>query len=190
MSNEQLEKSIQDKVSIFFKKNLKKLIIFLGFVILIFLSFIFFEYKSNILNIKLSEDYNKAKILIQNKKNEEANLILIDIINEKNKIYSPLSLYLILDSDLIKDKEKLEILFDKIITIKSLEKEEINLMKIKKALFIMDQKNEQKILELLNPIINNNSVWKNTALELLANFFLSKGDKLKSEEYFKLIEIE
>ncbi|MFL2883567.1 MAG: hypothetical protein ACJZ69_04765 [Pelagibacteraceae bacterium] len=190
MSNEQLEKGFQEKISYFLRKNLKKIIIFVVIIVFISLSIIFFDIKNSKENEKLSENYNTAQILIQKNNKEEANSILLSIINKKNKVYSPLSLYLILDLNLISNKNEIDSLFDKIISIKDLDEEEINLIKIKKALFLMDYEDEQKILEILNPIINKNSVWKNTALELLANFFLSKGDKLKSEEYFKLIELE
>ena len=54
----------------------------------------------------------------------------------------------------------------------------------------MSYAREDQILELLNPIINKDSIWKNTALELLANYFLSKGEKQKSDEYFTLLKID
>ena len=39
---------------------------------------------------------------------------------------------------------------------------------------------EQEIIQLLNPIINSNSVWKNHALKFLGDFYHSNGPATKS----------
>ena len=46
---------------------------------------------------------------------------------------------------------------------------------------------ENQILDTLNPIINSNSVWKKSAVNLIVKYFMSKGKKLKAEEYLKLL---
>ena len=50
--------------------------------------------------------------------------------------------------------------FDEIINSNSFKEEDLNLLRLKKAIYISDFY-EQEILKLLNPIINSNSVWKN-----------------------------
>ena len=64
----------------------------------------------------------------------------------------------------------------KIIKIKGLEKENKNLIKIKKALFLIEKNaNEQKILNELNPIINSNSIWKKESIEIIGDYFFIKA---------------
>ena len=69
----------------------------------------------------------------------------------------------------------------------SLEEEIKNLIIYKKALYNADYINENLLLEILNPIINSQSVWKSHALYLLAEYFYSKNEKQKSKEFFSLI---
>ena len=41
--------------------------------------------------------------------------------------------------------------------------------------------------DILNPIINSDSVWKSHALYLIAEYFYSNNQKIKSKEFFKKI---
>ena len=43
------------------------------------------------------------------------------------------------------------------------------------------------MLNILNPLINSESVWKSHALYLMAEYFYSKGEKQKSKEFFNQI---
>ena len=69
----------------------------------------------------------------------------------------------------------------------SLEKEIKNLIIYKKALFNADKINENELLEILNPIIKSESVWKSHSLYLIAEFFFAKNQKVKSKEFFEQI---
>ena len=44
-----------------------------------------------------------------------------------------------------------------------------------------------KELNILNPLINSESVWRSHALYLMAEFFYSKDQKQKSKEFFNQI---
>ena len=57
----------------------------------------------------------------------------------------------------------------------------------KKALFNADQAKESDLLNILNPLINSESVWKSHALNLMAEYFFAKDQKRKSKEFFKQI---
>jgi len=57
----------------------------------------------------------------------------------------------------------------------------------KKALFNADQAQESDLLNILNPLINSESVWRSHALYLMAEFFYSKDQKQKSKEFFNQI---
>ena len=76
-----------------------------------------------------------------------------------------------------------DILIDKI----SLDKEIKNLVIYKKALFNADQAQESELLNMLNPLIKSESVWKSHALYLMAEYFYSKDQKQKSKEFFNQI---
>ena len=66
-----------------------------------------------------------------------------------------------------------------------------NLIIYKKALFNADDSEENQMIELLNPIINSDSVWKSHGLYLMAEYFYSKNEKQKSKEFFnKIILLE
>ena len=43
------------------------------------------------------------------------------------------------------------------------------------------------LLNILNPLINSQSVWKSHALHLITSFFYSKNEKQKSKEFFSQI---
>jgi hypothetical protein len=46
---------------------------------------------------------------------------------------------------------------------------------------------EVDLLNILNPIINSDSVWKSHALYLMAEFFYDKSEKQKAKEFFNQI---
>ena len=69
----------------------------------------------------------------------------------------------------------------------SLQKEIKNLIIYKKALYNADKGDENQLLNILNPLINSESVWKSHALYLMAEYFYSKGEKQKSKEFFNQI---
>jgi|TARA_B110000438_G_C15816424_1_gene652182 hypothetical protein len=188
MSKENLDTN--DKIQLIInklKKHLKLIIIFCFIVILAFSLLTFIKIKEENKNILISEKYNQAKVFINNKKNNEGLVILEEVINTKHPFYSPLSLYLILDSNLTNDADKITELFDKVISNNNIDKENINLIKLKKALYLSNDQNEQALLELLNPIINSGSHWRVIAITFLKDYFLSKDNYLKAEEYNKLL---
>ena len=78
-------------------------------------------------------------------------------------------------------------MFDVLIKKTSLDKEIKNLIIYKKALFNADFANESDLLNILNPLINSQSVWKSHALYLMAEYFYSKDQKQKSKEFFNQI---
>ena len=180
-----------EKIKNFFKKHIKKIIIFFIGLVLILVSFFVFNELKNKTKIKISNLYNSTIIsYTQNTKNKTKENLL-KVIEEKDPTYSPLSLYFIIDNDLIKNRETINNLFDFIIKKISLEKEIKNLIIYKKALYNADFIEENELLSILNPIINSNSIWKSQALYLVAEYFFSKNEKQKSKEFYnKIINLE
>ena len=112
---------------------------------------------------------------------------MLEIIGEKDSTYSPLALYFLIDNGLIESRKEVNDLFDILINKTSLENEIKNLIIYKKALYNADSTEENKLLDILNPIINSKSVWKSHSLYLIAEYFYSKGEKQKSKEFFNQI---
>ena len=112
---------------------------------------------------------------------------LIEIINKKDQTYSPLSLYFIIDNNLVTDRSKINSLFDLLIKNTSLDSEIKNLIIYKKALYNADNAQESDLLNMLNPIINSKSVWKSHSLYLMAEYFYANNQKQKAKEFFNQI---
>ena len=176
-----------EKIKKFFSENKKKLIFFVILIVaLVIIFFSFNEYK-NIQKKKISNYYNSTVIKYTETTRDQTTKVLIDIINQKDSTYSPLSLYFILDNKLITDKDKINELFDILIEKTSVKDEIKNLIIYKKALFNADKSEENQLLTILNPIINSESIWKSHSLYLMAEFFYYKNEKQKSKEFFTQI---
>ena len=176
-----------EKIKNFFIINKKKIIIFASFLILIAIFyFLFLEIKERN-KIKLAEKYNKIKIehTINNK--EDTKNKLIEVIYENDTTYSPLALYFMIDNEILIENNEINKLFDQVINKTKLDKEIKNLIIYKKALFNSDFVSENELLNILNPIINSESIWKSHALYLAAEYFYSKNQKEKSKEFFNKI---
>jgi predicted negative regulator of RcsB-dependent stress response len=187
MTEETYKNTFQNKIKIFLYKNFKNLIIFSIFLILILFSYFFYKDLQKKKEVQLSANYTQATIQFNGKKKNEAKQLLEDIISENHKFYSPLALYFIIDNNLEKNSLKIINFFDKILLIDSIDKENLNLIKIKKAIFLFNLDNEKVIIKTLNPIINSDSIWRNLAIKLMSDYLISKDQKLKANEYIELL---
>ena len=180
----------KEKIKIFYSNNKKKIFSFVFIVILcIFIFFGYGDYKTK-KKIKVSDLYNVTLINFNADNKNKTLENLIQIIYQKDITYSPLSLYYIIDNNLLSDRRKINELFDVLINETALEKEIKNLIIYKKALFNADEIDESQLLDIIKPIINSESVWKSHALYLVAEYFYSKNEKKKSKEFFeKLINL-
>ena len=173
-------------------QNYKKSIISTLIIFFIFLFGYFFykDYEDNKI-LKISEKYNFA-VTSFNSKNQNSTISeMIDIINIKNKTYSPLALYFLLDNNLIKNPADINKYFDILIYDLNLEKEIKNLIIYKKGLFNSEIATEEELLGIFKPLINNENIWKSHALLVIAEYFFSKNEKQKAREFFeKILEIE
>ena len=187
MSKEALKKNIQNKISDYIKYNFKKIIVLLILLIVFLLTYIFYINLKKESEIKLSEKYTQASIQFKQNNINESKLLLENVIDKGHKFYSPLALYFVIDNNLETDPLKIISLFDKILKISSIDKENLNLIKIKKAIFLFSLEDEESIIKTLNPIINSNSIWRNMAIKLIADYFLSQDQKIKANEYIQLL---
>ena len=178
-----------EKIKNFFIKNKKKIIISISVIILTIFGYLIYEDFNKKSKIKLANRYNIAKVdFISGNKTMVANE-LVSIVHVKDRTYSPLALYFLIDNNIIDDRNKINELFDIVINETILEKEIKNLLIYKKALFNSDFESENNLLTILKPIINSNSTWKSHALYLMAEYFYFKNEKQKSKDFFDQIII-
>ena len=176
-----------EKIKNFFIKNKKKIIISISVIILAIFGYFIYEDLNKKSKIKLANRYNIAKVnFISGNKAMVVNE-LVSIVHAKDRTYSPLALYFLIDNNVISDKNKINELFDTVINETSLEKEIKNLLIYKKALFNSDFESENNLITILKPIINSNSIWKSHALYLMAEYFYFKNEKQKSKDFFDQI---
>ena len=178
------------KIKNFFVNNKKILISSVIFFILIVIGVYSYDKYSTDKKRQISDNFNAAIIDYSESSKDITLNKLLEIFDQKDPTYSPLSLYFIIDKNLLSDQKEVNKLFDVLIDEISLDEEIKNLVIYKKALFNADQANEADLLNMLNPLINSKSVWKSHAIYLIAEYFYSKNQNQKAKEFFnKILEL-
>ena len=177
----------KSKIKKFYESN-KIIIISTILILIIAIASVSFysEFKEKKLTL-LADNYIEAKVYLENGDRNIAKDILKTIIFANNSTYSTLSLFLILNENLIVDREELLRLFNHVLENNKFEKEVQNLIIFKKALFQSNFVSELELLETAKPLINNETLWKPHALLLLGNYFVSKKEYLKAKEFYARI---
>ena len=176
-----------EKIKNFFVENKKVLFSSILLIVILFISYFGFQEYKEKKRILISDQYNTTIIEYSSTSKENTKNSLVDLVLKKDPTYSPLSLYFIIDNKLISEKSQINELFDIIINQTSLKKEIKNLIIYKKGLYNADTSKENELLNILNPIVNSESIWKSHALYLLGEYFYSKNEKQKSKEFFNQI---
>tara|TARA_B100001250_G_C19659952_1_gene726576 strand:- start:333 stop:974 length:642 start_codon:yes stop_codon:yes gene_type:complete len=180
------EKTRNEKIKSFFLENKNLLLFIVSILVILIISFLSYQAYKKGLRVSISDKYNSAVIGYKDENKSETVLKMKEIVFEKDSTYSPLALYFLIDNNLI-DKKDTNSLFDVLINKTQMETEIKNLIIYKKALFNADTSNEKELIDLLNPLINSNSVWKSHALYLAAEYFYYNKEKEKSKEFFNEI---
>jgi len=176
-----------EKIKNFFISKRKTIITTTLVIILLLISFFgYLEFKDR-KKAQLANKFNLIVTKFESNQKAKVENELIAIIEEKDKTYSPLAFYFLLDNNLINSNEKINNFFDLLINDIKLEKEIKNLTIYKKALFNSDFVEENELLNILNPVIRSESIWKPQALYLMAEFYLAKNQKQKSKDFFNQI---
>jgi len=177
----------KEKIREFYDKN-KKLIFSFFTILIIFLIFLnFYVEKKKNYRILLSESYIQAKVLIENNSKEKAEEILREVISSNDSTYSTLSLFLLLDENLIDDEKELLQLFDYVLENCVFDKNIENLVILKKSIFQSSFAKEDELLNTLKPLLLGETLWKPHALLLIGDYYLSKNKKQKAKEFYKEI---
>jgi len=176
-----------EKIKNFFVNNKSKIISGLLILAVIVIGVYSFDKYTTNKKKEISDNFNSITIEYSESTKEKTANSLTEIVNKKDSTYSPLSLYFIIDNNLIDDQEAVNRLFDVLINDTSLDNEIKNLVIYKKALYNADIAQESDLLNMLNPLINSKSVWKSHALYLMAEYFYAKNQKQKAKEFFNQI---
>ncbi len=176
-----------EKLKNFLISKRKQLITLLILIILILISFFGYQEFNTRSKEKLANKFNEIVTNFENEKKQNINNNLIEIIRAKDKTYSPLAFFFLLDNDLISSNQEINSYFDLLINDVSLDKEIKNLTIYKKGLFNSDFVDENQLLDILNPVIKSESVWKPQAMYLMAEFYLAKNQKQKSKDFFEQV---
>ncbi len=174
-----------EKIKNFFIESKKSIIaIFVTIIILIVSYFIYEEFETSKIK-QISNKYNLA--LIKYEKDNSYNVAkdLKEIIGLRDKTYSPLAFYFLLDNDIITSKSEINNYFDIIIEDLNLEKNFKELSILKKGIYNSDFIEENGLLTILNPIIKNDSIWKSHALYLMGEYYLFNNQKNKAKQFFE-----
>ena len=166
--NIEKKQELKSRLIHFFDKNKFRFFILISLIVIAIFALSLLQINVKKKNSLIAEKYIQAGIYLANKKNADATLIFEEIIESKNKFYSILSLNTILEKKLLTDKEKILKLFEK--TEKIIEtKDQRDLIKFKKALFLINNSEFEKGKKILQDIASSKSDLKFLAEEILSN---------------------
>ena len=154
--NIEKKQELKSRLIHFFDKNKFKFFILISLIVITIFALSLFQINVKKKNSLIAEKYIQAGIYLANKKNADATLIFEEIIESKNKFYSILSLNTILEKKLLTDKKKILLLFKKIEKIKTTQ-EQRDLIKFKKALFLINNSEFEEGKKLLQEIVDTQS---------------------------------
>ena len=165
--NIEKKKEFKSRLIYFFDKNKFKFFILTSLIVIAIFALSLFQINVKKKNSLIAEKYIQAGIYLANKKNADATIIFEEIIESKNKFYSILSLNTILEKKLLTDKKKILLLFKKIEKIKTTQ-EQRDLIKFKKALFLLSNSEFEEGKKLLQEIVDSKSGLKFLAEEIIS----------------------
>jgi len=177
--NQIRESVLNDKI-IFFWKKYRLLILIIGILIVAaFFAYFSYEVFDKKKNSKELYEYSIAIEKLNKQNVEESKKIFKKLIHSNNNNLVLLSLNQLLMASIHSKNEMIEYI-NIVLAKKNLKYENIELIKIKKAIVIFDIANEKEIKELLD-IKNKDSLFAKIHQSLL-NDFINKKNKIKTEE--------
>ena len=152
----------------FYKENkIKVQIILIGTILIIFL-ITFLEIKKEKKNNLISEQYINAGIFYTKNEKDKAKEIYEDILKTNHSFYTTLALNNLLEKNLETNKNKVLEYFDIVEKLQKNE-EQKDILKFKKALYLLKNLENEEAKKLLNELIDNDSKIKKIAEEALVN---------------------
>ena len=191
MSQEDLDiinsETKKEKYINFLKKNKKVLIGLFFFVVLIILFYFSYNFYKVSQKEDIAEKYNNTSLNYNLKNYSETILNMKEIILKRDKTYSPLALYFLIDNNLVLSNSEINEYFDIIINDVKLTQSNKYLNIYKKTLFNADFVTEQELLLMINPVLKEENEWKSHALYLMAEYYFENKQFNKSKEFYNNI---
>ena len=175
----------KSKLREFYESN--KILIYSSILtlIIIFVSYSYYQVSKERKKILLSENYIQAKIYLESGNKTEALEILKKVIFSNDPTYSTLSFFMILNENLVNENNEVSRLFDYLLENNKFDKEIRNLLLYKKALYKSNYVDELKLLEETKTLLyNEESVWRAHALLLLGDFYFSRKEYIKAKDFY------
>ena len=175
----------KSKLREFYESN--KILIYSSILtlIIILVSYSYYQASKEKKKILLSENYIQAKIYLESGNKTEALEILNEVIFSNDPTYSTLSFFMILNENLVNDNNEVSRLFDYLLENNKFDKEIRNLLLYKKALYKSNYVEELKLLEETKTLLNNEeSVWRAHVLLLLGDFYFSRKEYIKAKDFY------
>ena len=157
---------LKEKIINIYNLNKKKINITILIFILITVSTIFVKFKKEKENNLIAEKYIKAGIYLSTDQNNNAKILLEEIILSKNKFYSILALNTIIEKNLILDHKKIidyMVLAEDIIETN----DQKELLLFKKGLYLIKNSKNLEGEKILKDLIKKNSQLKFLAEEII-----------------------
>ena len=158
---------LKDKLTYFYNTHKLKILLITGAFIMIVILFLFLKINSEKNNSLIAEKYIKAGLYLSENKKDQSKNLYEEIILSKNKFYSVLALYSILEKELVTDKDKILKYFILVEKINKSEKRD-DLLSFKKALYLIKVGNTKEGNDLLKNLINKKSKLKTLAQEIIS----------------------
>ena len=152
----------------FYKENKIKVQIILISTILIIFLITFLEINKEKKNNLISEQYINAGIFYTKNEKDKAKEIYEDILKTNNSFYTTLALNNLLEKNLERNKNKVLGYFDIVEKLQKNE-EQKDILKFKKALYLLKNLENEEAKKLLNELIDSDSKIKKIAEEALVN---------------------
>ena len=152
----------------FYKENKIKVQIILISTILIIFLITFLEINKEKKNNLISEQYINAGIFYTKNEKDKAKKIYEDILKTNHSFYTTLALNNLLEKNLETNKNKV---LEYFVIVEKLQKneEQKDILKFKKALYLLKNLEKEEAKKLLNELIDNDSKIKKIAEEALVN---------------------
>ena len=187
LAQSEIQLTKKEKILKFYNKNKIPIFVSVSFVFAIVIAIIFYSEAQEKKKKIIAQNYVSAKIYLEKNDKIKAKNILKKIVYSDSSIYSTLSFYLLLNENLIDTNSEKSELFTYIIKNNNFDSEIKDLIVFKKSLFESNFINESDLLTSLNPLINEDSLWKPHALLLLGDYFYSKNEFNKAREFYSKI---
>ena len=160
--------TLREKMINFLQFHKVKIFISLCIILIASITTIFIQQKKEKNNILIAEKYVQAVLNLSQKKESKAKNLLDEIILSGNKFYSVLALNRIIEKNLENKNEKILEYFN-ILENLDFNEDELDLLKFKKALFLLKISKNLEGNNLLERLIKKDSKFKKLAEESIFN---------------------